>query len=111
MSNFSNALNDGELERLALLSEEAGELVQTIGKIIRHGFESYNPDRSLDGSNRDQLQREIGDVLYCVQLMEINGDIDRDAIQFDATLAAEKKPEYLHHQSRLPETTGDSGND
>ena len=109
MSNFSNALTDAELERLALLSEEAGELVQTIGKIVRHGYESYNPDRSRDGSNRDQLQREIGDLLYCLQLLEINGDIDKEAIDYDAALAAEKKPQYLHHQSELPQTVEDTG--
>lgn len=41
---FSNNLSDAELERLAYLAEECGEVQQIIGKIIRHGYESYSPN-------------------------------------------------------------------
>ncbi|MDJ0712582.1 MAG: hypothetical protein QNJ14_19525 [Woeseiaceae bacterium] len=54
MSDFSNYLDDHEAERLAILAEEAGELIQTIGKILRHGYDSYNPDCPSDGDNREQ---------------------------------------------------------
>jgi hypothetical protein len=37
-----NQLTDAEAERLALLAEECGEVVQVIGKILRHGYESYD---------------------------------------------------------------------
>jgi hypothetical protein len=37
---------EAERERLAMLAEEAGEIVQIIGKILRHGYESYHPEDS-----------------------------------------------------------------
>lgn len=43
MKNF-NGLSPAETERLALLSEEMGEVQQAIGKILRHGYESIHPD-------------------------------------------------------------------
>lgn len=104
MTHF-NALTAGEAERLALLAEEAGELVQTIGKILRHGYESYNPDDTDKGSNRLQLESEIADVVYCMELMEINDDIDGDSINFEVKWACEKKPQYLHHQQKFPKAS------
>ena len=43
--SFSNGLNDAEAERLAILLEEFGEAQQAVGKILRHGYESYDPSR------------------------------------------------------------------
>jgi hypothetical protein len=37
-------LNPAQAERLAILAEECGEIVQVIGKILRHGFESTHPE-------------------------------------------------------------------
>ncbi len=100
MSNLS----ESELERLALLAEEAAELIQAIGKIIRHGYEFNNPDRVEDGTNREQLEAEIGDVLYSIELMHENDDIDKWSVEAGCDLAIEKKPKYLHHQSILPKS-------
>lgn len=36
-------LTNAELERLAILMEECAEVQHIIGKIIRHGYESFNP--------------------------------------------------------------------
>jgi len=102
MGDFSNALSNAEIERLALLSEEAGELVQVIGKILRHGYESYNPYQSELGSNREQLEAEIGDLLYSIELMHRNNDIDKWSVEAGCDAAIEKKPKYLHHQTELP---------
>lgn len=33
-----NGLSPAEVERLALLAEECGEVIQTVGKILRHGY-------------------------------------------------------------------------
>lgn len=52
MSDFTNNLTAAEQERLAILAEEMGEALQIIGKIIRHGYESYNPtlvQNQMDG--------------------------------------------------------------
>lgn len=37
---FSNNLTDVEIERLGLLAEECGEVLQLVGKILQHGYES-----------------------------------------------------------------------
>lgn len=50
MTHF-NDLEPGEAERLAILAEEAGELIHAIGKILRYGYESHNPDSSMHYEN------------------------------------------------------------
>ena len=37
MDDHFNNLTPGEAERLAILAEECGEVIQIIGKILRHG--------------------------------------------------------------------------
>ena len=37
MNNF-NQLTPAETERLAILAEECGEVIQAVGKILRHGY-------------------------------------------------------------------------
>lgn len=44
MPEHFNGLTPAEAERLAMLSEECGEVIQIIGKILRHGYDSYHPD-------------------------------------------------------------------
>jgi hypothetical protein len=55
MDHF-NRLTPAEAERLALLLEELGEAQQIIGKILRHGYESYHPD-DPETTNRTLLAR------------------------------------------------------
>jgi hypothetical protein len=68
-------LTPGEQERLAVLSEECGEVVRAIGKILRYGFESTSPYSTVGRSNRMALEREIGSVRAIVTLMLDSGDI------------------------------------
>ena len=60
---FSNELTPAESERLALLSEEMGEAIQAIGKILRHGYESTGPKTIV--RNRTSLEKELGDDCGC----------------------------------------------
>lgn len=62
-----------QIERLALLSEEAGEVQLTIGKVLRHGWESWKP------SNRAQLATEISDVLAAIMLIVVSTDLNQNA--------------------------------
>lgn len=98
MSDFSNYLDDHEIERLAILAEEAGEFIQAIGKILRHGYDSFHPDKPLDGDNRDHLCQELGDLRYIVNFMEHRGDFDGTTVDAYCSVAADKKPKYMHHQ-------------
>ncbi len=105
LNNFRpfNGLSPAEIERLAMLTEEAGEISQAVGKILRHGYESYHPnDPSM--TNRSLLENEIAD-LHAVQLMmEIKGDIEDLSPQASDAVghAMEKKMKYTHHQHKQP---------
>ena len=95
MTHF-NKLTPAQAERLAMLSEELGEVQQAIGKILRHGYESIHPGGGP--TNRFTLTREIGDVLVVVELLVHADDISHDVM----TLAMENKRArvhlYSHHQ-------------
>jgi len=95
-----NQLTAAEAERLALLAEELAEAIALIGKVMRHGYESFNPDDEAAGNNAQQLAGELGDVHYAVQLLVVAGDLDEDEIIAARRAAAIKKPEYLHHQTK-----------
>ena len=75
-----NELTSAQAERLAILLEEMGEAQQAIGKILRHGYASQNPD-VLDGpTNRESLERELGDVAAAMGLMFAANDLHEQSV-------------------------------
>ena len=94
MRHFNN-LTPAEAERLAMLAEECGEVIQVVGKILRHGYESYHPENTSE-TNRDLLANEVCDLLAVVQMMDsdfnVGGGIDPDD-------AIAEKLRFTHHQS------------
>lgn len=97
MENF-NKLTPSQTERLAMLSEECGELIQVIGKILRHGYESFHPDFP-EISNRDLLRLEIIDVCAIMDKMEDIGDI-KYFNYMNIDQAWNKKLRYAYHQGK-----------
>ena len=95
---FHNHLNAAELERLALLGEGCAEVGKAIGKIVRHGYASRNPDVANGPTNRENLEREIGDLLWAIDLMAHCGDVSLLRARADAGRHA-RKTRYLHHQN------------
>lgn len=93
-----NDLSPAEAERLALLAEECAEVIQVIGKILRHGFESRHPKGGPD--NRRLLEREIGDVECATRLMIVAGDLNEGEIGYAYAQKRERVAEYLHEQSK-----------
>lgn len=95
MKHF-NGLSPAEAERLAMLMEEAAEVVQVVGKILRHGYDSWHPDdRTM--TNRMLLEKELADFMAVREAMLKA----RDLIAPNATLvtaAWQKKLRYAHHQ-------------
>jgi NTP pyrophosphatase (non-canonical NTP hydrolase) len=99
-----NQLTPAEAERLAILAEEAGEIVQAVGKILRHGYESYHPDDPRT-SNRQHLERELGDLSAIVYDMCRREDLSPAAIESQRHLKLgrlEAGTLYLHHQREEP---------
>lgn len=93
-----NKLSDAENERLALLLEECGEVIQIIGKIQRHGYDSHDPTDEGGPSNRKLLEREIADVVQAVDLLAGAEDIDPLSVATRLDLRWITVQEYLHYQ-------------
>ncbi len=95
---FHNRLSEAEAERLFLLSEELGEAVQAIGKILRHGYESKDPTIAGGPTNREALEKEIADIFVATGLLLVAGDISRARCARHEDEKAESVKKYLHHQ-------------
>ena len=90
-------LTPSELERLAVLSEELGEVQQIIGKILRFGYESYNPLEENGKTNREKLEMELGDVNLMVCHMEDSEDISIENIEGFTEKKSKTINKWLHH--------------
>ena len=96
MTDQFNGLTNAQSERLAMLAEEAGEIVQAVGKILRHGYTSKHP-AYLDGlNNRQMLEEELRDLLAVAQEMGERADILFNPNR-QGTGPWNKKKKYTHH--------------
>ena len=97
MSAHFNGLTPAEAERLAMLAEECGEVIQIIGKILRHGYDSYHPaDPST--TNKQLLGRELTD-LYAVASSLCRDGVPEGSLH-DMDMAWLKKLRFAHHQEK-----------
>lgn len=96
-----NKLTNQETERLDILTEELGEVIQIISKIKRHGYESYHPLDKDKISNRKLLEKELGDVLHAVRLMNAYNDLCYKKIKKWYVEKVLKIIPYLHHTHGL----------
>ena len=88
-----------EIERLAMLAEEAGEIVQIVGKILRHGYDSYNPHSTHMVSNKELLISELQDIQGIIYGMMEQGDFDSSDLEKISPKATwKKKLKWTHHQ-------------
>ena len=99
MKHF-NDLTPDEAERLAFLAEECSEVIQMVSKILRHGWDSVNPLKPEEGSNRARLERELGDLAVAITLMSENRDISQDLIMnnWDRKIHSDDLLKWFHHQ-------------
>jgi hypothetical protein len=87
-----NNLTNAESERLAILTEELGEALQSVGKILRHGYESFDPTNQYHKGNRNDLVVELKDVVQAINLLIDAGDIQLDLNSIP------KIKKYTHYQ-------------
>jgi NTP pyrophosphatase (non-canonical NTP hydrolase) len=94
-----NGLTPAQAELLALLAEECGELVQAIGKTLRHGLDSVNPlvPPGTDRSNRGWLEKEMGDVRAAMILLCEASITDKAAVHSLADVKRASVQQWLHH--------------
>lgn len=103
MTNHFNKLTEGQAERLALLAEECGEVVQSVSKILRHGFESTNPLLSVPYdehpiTNEMLLEKELGHVVCAMRKLCDSRDLRESEIDRYADEKSGTIKRWLHHQ-------------
>lgn len=89
-----SCLTKAEIERLAILSEECGEVVQIVGKIMRFGWSNRFELRA----NVELLEQEIGDVLGAIHLLVTCKDVGKQAIEDARLIKLAKMAKYFKHQ-------------
>jgi NTP pyrophosphatase (non-canonical NTP hydrolase) len=88
-------VTEAERERLVILMEECGEVIQACSKIIRHGWDGVYPDGT---GNTEWLRNEIDDVLGMIWAIEDLGDISGPIHSVEEVW--ERKRRWMHHQGR-----------
>lgn len=94
-----NGLTPAQAERLAMLAEECGEIIQVVGKILRHGYDSFHPENP-GCRNGGLLGLEVADFEAVLQLMTNAGDPYYKVEQDDVAEAMQRKLRYAHHQAK-----------
>lgn len=96
-----NELTSAETERLDMLVEELSEAIQVAQKIKRHGYLSSHPN-DMTITNKQLLERELGDVLGVLDKMVFEDDLDENEINKWSASKWSRSFKYTHHQT--PET-------
>lgn len=99
MEKHFNRLTPAEAERIALLMEEASEVVHICAKVLRHGFESFSPHDESRTSNRALLEKELGDLNAARRIMEVNGDIKHVNVILGESRKLDRVGQFLHHNT------------
>lgn len=102
MTTHFNGLSEAEQERLAILIEECGEVIQAGCKILRHGYETTNPHKKtspINETNREALERELGDLFHAVHRLKDAADVNGEKIGARAFSKPAHIAPYLHHQN------------
>lgn len=78
-------MKDAQQELLTILMEECGETVQSASKIIRFG---------LDADNRENLVKEVGDLLCMMELLHEYDMVAWSELEERALVKREKLKKY-----------------
>lgn len=92
-----NGLSPAQAERLAHLIEELSEAQKAACKVLRHGYDSYDPTDKSHPGNRADLENELKDVLAAIQRMTDARDVQAWSLA-DTRNAIAKSNRYMHHQ-------------
>lgn len=75
-------MNDKIKETLIITQEECAEVIQSISKIMRFGFDSCYPTED-SASTKECLTMEVGQLLCMIGIL-----VEQDVIDEDAMIAA-----------------------
>lgn len=86
-----------EIERLAILVEEAGETLQQAGKVLRYGYVNRDGTGRVC-NNRADLTTEVGDLVNSLNQLQRAGDIDSQQVLARTEKKAEQIKNWTHYQ-------------
>lgn len=105
MSDHFNKLTPAEAELLACLAEECGEIIQAVGKALRHGLDDGSPYPSgvtlgAPGHprNRQSIAHEIGNLEAVRDRCLVAGILSQGEIDGARTAKDHKLSDWTHHQ-------------
>ena len=104
MSKAFNDLGVREAEAIALVAEECGESVQAAMKILRHGMESYDPASTHGRNNRQDLERELGQVLAAIDILIEQRIVFVEGLRDARREKLQSVAHYLHH-AKVPKVS------
>ena len=94
---FVTGLTKAEEERLIKLMEECGEVIQAASKILRHGWDSKNPNDPNHLGNKLDLERELADLTAAVLKLDAAKNISLTNILATAQ-SKHGVNDYMHFQ-------------
>lgn len=101
--DFSTGVSSDETELLALLIEECGEVIQAATKVLRHGWESFDPTRRGERpTNREALAKELGHLDFAVHLMQQSEHVSARDIAQASSDKASTINRWLHFNKAQP---------
>ncbi len=74
------------VEPLIILAEECAEVIQAISKLQRFGLD--------DAKNKKALEKEVGDILAMLTILDHNGYLDSDRIMQRVPIKLRKLKKY-----------------
>ena len=85
-------------ERLQCLTEESCEVGKAVQKIHRFGPAATNPEDEYKISNRELLEREVGDVLYVIEMLIHFGELRLENLCEAMRIKYRRIKKYAQHQ-------------
>ena len=79
-------------EVLAILQEEAAEVIQAVSKVQRFGLDNHHPNRTT--TNKQELEEELGDLLAMIQILTDQNFLDKASIALATQAKTQKLKQY-----------------
>lgn len=94
---MSDELTSAGAERLTILIEECGEVIQAATKVLRHGWTTRNPVIPISECNKCMLEKEIAHLSFVLNLMVFSKDVSQESIYAHYEAKAETIENWLHY--------------
>ena len=72
-------MDEQTYEVMAILQEEAAEVIQAVSKCYRFGLDHYKPGKPK--TNRQHLEEEIGDLLAMIDILQKMDEVSFNNIE------------------------------